>query len=210
LSAEDAPKPCLEVLESAHVAALIVRIQDRDQRALEELYGLFSLRLKHYVKRFVRNDQYAEDVMHDVFLRIWRYAASFDATKTYKPESWIFQIARNQALNEAAMLSKSVSIDFNAEDCPLDKYWMLQEQEGVNMIDQASTKSAAFERAIFLLPPTYRQAVYLKYNRELTYEQISKALGVPVGTVKTWLRRALLQLRKRLHVCIENPGLEKA
>ena len=148
--------------------------------------------------------------MHDVFLRIWRYAASFDAAKISKPESWIFQIARNQALTEAVLLSKSVSIDFSAEDCPLGEHWMLQEQEGVNMIDQAATKSAALERAIFLLPPTYRQAVYLKYNRELTHQQISETLGVPVGTVKTWLRRALLQLRKHLHVRIENPGLEEA
>lgn len=204
------PKPCLETFESPHVAALILRIQDKDRHALEELYGLFSLRLKHYAKHFVRNDQCAEDVMHDVFLRIWRYAASFDAAKISKPESWIFQIARNQALTEAVLLSKSVSIDFSAEDCPLGEHWMLQEQEGVNMIDQAATKSAALERAIFLLPPTYRQAVYLKYNRELTHQQISETLGVPVGTVKTWLRRALLQLRKHLHVRIENPGLEEA
>jgi len=199
-----------EALEPADVGALILRIQGRDKQALEELYGLFSLRLKHYVKRFVRNDQCAEDVMHDVFLRIWRYAASFDASKVSKPESWIFQIARNQALTEAVLLSKSVSTDFSADDCPSGAHWMQQEQDGVNMIDKASTKSAAFERAIFLLPPTYRQAVYLRYNRELTHQQIADTLGVPVGTVKTWLRRALLQLRKQLHVRIESASLEKA
>jgi RNA polymerase sigma-70 factor (ECF subfamily) len=76
------------------------------------------------------------------------------------------------------------------------------------MIDRACTKSAAFNRAIVLLPSTYRQVVHLKYNQELTYQQISDTLGVPVGTVKTWLRRALLQLRKQLHVRIENASLE--
>lgn len=210
LSTAETPTPHPEALESADVGALILRIQGRDKKALEELYGLFSLRLKHYVKRFVRNDQCAEDVMHDVFLRIWRYAPSFDVSKVNKPESWIFQIARNQALTEAVLLSKSISVDFSAEGCEPGAQWLMEEQDGVNMIDKASTKSAAFERAIVLLPSTYRQAVYLKYNRELTHQQISDTLGVPVGTVKTWLRRALLQLRKQLHVRIESASLEQA
>lgn len=199
-----------ETLQSVDVTALILRIQGRDRQALEALYGLFALRLKLYVKRFVRNDQCAEDVMHDVFLRIWRYAASFDAAKVSRPESWIFQIARNQALSEAVLLAKSVSVDFSAEDCVLGTHWMMQEQDSVNLADRASTKSAAFERAMALLPSTYRQAVYLKYSRELTHQQIAETLGVPVGTVKTWLRRALLQLRKHLHVHIDSAGLEEA
>jgi RNA polymerase sigma-70 factor (ECF subfamily) len=187
---------------------LLIRIQNRDQQALEELYGLFSVRLKHYVMRYVRNGQSAEDVTHDIFLRIWRYAASFDPTKTSKPESWIFQIARNQALTEAVLIAKTVSIDFNAEDCEIGIDWMQQEQDNVNMTDQAAAKSAAFNRAIVLLPPNYRQAIYLRYNRELTHQQIADTLGVPVGTVKTWLRRAVLQMRKQLHVRIVNTNLE--
>lgn len=180
-------------------------------QALEQLYAAFAIRLKHYIKRFVRNDQYAEDVVHDVFLRIWRYAASFDAQKVSRPESWIFQIARNQALTQAVLISRSVSVDsFDAEDGPLDIGYPPEEFEDVNMADKASARSAAFERAVSLLPPNYRQTIYLRYNRELTHQQIAEVLGIPVGTVKTWLRRALLQLRKRLHVRIERAGVEEA
>ncbi|MBG6074050.1 RNA polymerase sigma factor [Polaromonas sp. CG_23.6] len=195
---------------SAAVAALLLRIQKKDRQALKELYELFSPRIKRYVNRFVRDDQGSEDVMHDVFLRIWRYAASFDVAKISTPESWIFQIARNQAIGEAVLLSKSISIDFSAEVCHSRLGWMMQEQDDTSLIDQASTKGAAFESAIGLLPSTYRQAIYLKYARELTHQQISETLGVPVGTVKTWLRRALLQLRKHLHVRVENPDRQES
>lgn len=197
-------------LSSVDVSVLLIRIQNREQQALEELYGIFSVRLKNYVRRFVRNDQSAEDVTHDVFLRIWRYAASFNPGKGSKPESWIFQIARNQALTEAVLIAKTVAVDFSAEDCETGINWMLQEQDDVNLTDQAAAKSAAFNRAIVLLPTTYRQAIYLRYNRELTHQQIADTLGVPVGTVKTWLRRAVLQMRKHLHVRIDNANLEAA
>ena len=199
-----------QVVEEANTAALLVRIQSRDMLAFEQLYGVFALRLKRYVKRFVRNDQCAEDVVHDVFLRIWRYAASFDALKVGRPDAWIFQIARNQAITQAVLTSRSISIDsFDTEDGQPAIEGLADESEDGSITDQIVTKSAAFERAIYLLPPNYRQAIYLRYQRELTHQQIAAILGIPVGTVKTWLRRALLQLRKCLHVRLKTPDAEE-
>ena len=88
-------------------------------------------------------------------------------------------------------------------------HWMMQEPDDVSLTDKISTQGASFERAIFSLPPSYRQALYLKYNRDLTHEQIAEVLGIPIGTAKTWQRRALLQLRKCLHVRIESNGQEE-
>ena len=199
-----------EGAQETDVLALIVRIQARDMQALEQLYGALASRLKIYIKRFVRSDQYAEDVVHDVFLRIWRYAASFDALKVGRPESWIFQIARNHAISQAALISRSVSVDsFDAEDGHLGIEFLAEALDNVNLIDKVSARSLAFQRAVASLPPNYRQTIYLRYHRDLTHQQIADVLRIPVGTVKTWLRRALLQLRKRLHVRIESEGVEE-
>ena len=102
------------------------------------------------------------------------------------------------------MLSKSISIDFNQENFRHELSWLAEGHDDTSLIDGASTRSAAFKHAIFLLPATYRQSIYLRYTRELTHQEISEVLDVPVGTVKTWLRRALLQLREQLHVRLEN------
>lgn len=198
------------MVEGTSTAALLVRIKSQDMQALEQLYIEFAVRLRRYVKQFVRNDQCAEDVVHDVFLRIWRYAASFDALKVGRPDAWIFQIARNQAITQAVLISRSISIDsFDTDDGQPAIEGLTDEFDDVNITDLLATRSLAFDHAILSLPPHYRQAIYLRYQRELTHQQIAEILGIPVGTVKTWIRRALLQLRKCLHVRVKSSAVEE-
>ncbi|RYY98517.1 MAG: sigma-70 family RNA polymerase sigma factor, partial [Comamonadaceae bacterium] len=95
----------------AGIAELLDRVKHRDPAALRELYVAYSRRVHSYALQVLRDDHAAQDVVQDVFIRVWRYAGSYDASKTVKPEAWLFQMTRNVALNEVVQRSRMVHGD---------------------------------------------------------------------------------------------------
>jgi len=171
-------------------AALIDRIMQRDETALEALYDRYAAMLSSVLNRILRDTQAAEEILQDIFYQLWRSAAQFDASRGSLP-GWLMVIARNRAIsqlrrhNPAAgeeLFENTVALPFNLESK------VAQEQ----MLGRVRSAMEA-------LPTEQRAAVELAYFEGLTHSEIAARTGDPLGTVKTRLRTALETLKRALH-----------
>ena len=171
-------------------AALIERIVQREEAALEALYDRYAGMLTSVLSRILRDRQAAEEILQDIFYQLWRTASQFDASRG-SLSGWLLVIARNRAIsrlrqrNPAAgdeLLENTVVLPFNLESA------VAQQQ----LLDR-------IRRALEDLPQEQRAAVELAYFEGLTHSEIAQRTGDPLGTVKTRLRSALETLKRALH-----------
>lgn len=184
----------------ACIATLLDRVKHRDPAALRALYVAYSRRVHSYALQVLRDEHAAQDVVQDVFIRVWRYAGSYDAAKSMKPEAWLFQMTRNVALDEAVQRSRMVHVD--VADQAADDADVPGAAEAPQPSDCADTRGEAFGRAMQRLPSHCRQVLHLRFHQGMSNPEIARHLGVPLGTAKTWLRRGLLQMRESLNVVV--------
>lgn len=177
--------------EAALLVSLLTRMKQRDTVALEELYRLYAKRIARFVAQLLRDPQEANDITQDVFMRVWRYAAAFDPQRTTHPAGWLYQVARNQVMSELANRSRAVvqsDEDLEERACEPDE----------SVAARWVVNSEAFARALESLSSHQRQVVHLRFYGDLSLREIADTLHVPLGTVKTWLHRSLLQIRNIL------------
>lgn len=177
--------------EALQLIALLNRMKERDTAALEELYRLYSKKIARFVAHLLRDPQEANDITQDVFLRIWRYAAAFDPQRAAHPAGWLYQVARNQVMSELANRSRAV----HQGDEALDEHPCEPDE---SLAAKWVVNSEAFARALQGLSSHQRQVVHLRFYGDLSLREIADTLHVPLGTVKTWLHRSLLQIRNAL------------
>lgn len=201
-AAPTCPRAETETPCPASVANLLLRIQQQDRPAYSQLYGLYRRRLHGYAAQLLHCEQAADDIVQEVFDRIWRYSSSFDAGRMRHPDGWIFQIARNQAMTELARRARLAELD-SVDESETSAWHAAPWDDGDHLLDLAALNSAR-ER----LPSVYRQVVFLRFQLDLSLQEIAEHLGIPVGTAKTWLRRALIALREQLGV--HAPALQDA
>lgn len=176
------------------LALLIERIAKRDRKAFEELYRLTSRKMFAVALRIVREPGMAQDVLQDAYIRLWRYAHTFNS-KLSAPETWLHQVVRNRALDLISQSSNtinSISIDQFA-DSDDDSREQLFETHSGGSDDQESSKM--MQACVQKLEGKYRQVLTLAYNHGMSHAEISDHLNVPLGTVKTWVRRGLIELK---------------
>lgn len=198
-SSEDLPTDTTTHLRAqaadALTVSLLLRIQQHDREAYQQLYRLYRRRLHAYATQLMRSDLAADDIVQEAFERIWRYAPSFDAAKAHRPEAWLFQIVRNQSMTELARLARFEELhDDDGHTTQLNEPATLPHHDHWLLSDTTLAKAQQ------ALPNVYRQVVFLRYHLELSLAEIAEHLGIPVGTAKTWLRRALITLREALGV----------
>jgi RNA polymerase sigma factor (sigma-70 family) len=182
------------------VIALLDRIaqaaapgQRRDtEAALRALYDLAAPRLYGVALRVVGNREWAEDVLQETFLYVWRSAPDFRASLS-PPFAWLGLIARSRALDllrrRASERADAVDdVDAMAESLPGDTRSPLDASD-------ASEQAWALHECLRQLEARQREVVSLAYFRDLSHSELAQQLRLPLGTVKTWVRRALEQLR---------------
>ena len=171
-------------------AALIDRIIQRDESALEALYDRYAGMLTSVLSRILHDVQAAEEILQDIFFQLWRTASQFDASRG-SLGGWLMVIARNRAIsrlrhhNPAAgeeLIENTVSLPFNLESA-LAQTQLLDRVKG----------------AMDVLPKEQRAAVELAYFEGLTHTEIAEKTGEPLGTIKTRLRTAMETLKRVLH-----------
>ncbi|XAH25334.1 sigma-70 family RNA polymerase sigma factor [Xylophilus sp. GW821-FHT01B05] len=175
---------------------LMERIATHDQdaaAALRELYELTSSRLYGVALRVTGKREWAEDALQDAYLNIWRIAADYRVSLS-PPMAWMGVVVRSRALDFLRRRS-SERVDQNQE---LDDY--LQETmagEGIDPSDAASASEQAWalRQCLSRLEPKQREVVSLAYLRDLSHGELAEQLKLPLGTVKTWIRRGIEQLR---------------
>lgn len=174
--------------------ALIERIIDRDERALAALYDATSARVYGLVLRITRRAALAEEVVEDTFWQAWRQAPRFEAARG-KVITWLLAMARSRAIDalrrderfQHAEMPDEGGLEDGAE-AALPAHDLLE----------ATRSEQRVHEAIAALEPRARQLVALAFFRGLTHEEIAAQTAMPLGTVKSLIRRSLQQLRKLL------------
>jgi RNA polymerase sigma-70 factor (ECF subfamily) len=163
---------------------LLRRVAQGDSVAFAQLYDRYSPRVFGLAIKLVGDRQEAQDVLQDVFLELWRRAPGFDASLGSAP-AWILMIARGRSIDH---------IRKRARD--------RKRLESIEPPSAGGSPTAAdaewLARVLPGLAPDLQEVVHLAYAQGLTRDQIAQTLGVPVGTVKTRLRTAVLQMTAAL------------
>jgi RNA polymerase sigma-70 factor (ECF subfamily) len=177
------------MLTPGELVWLLSAVAKGDQSAFERVYAATRAKLYGVVLRILRRTDLADEVMQDAYLRIWRSAAAFDPGIA-TPITWMVAIARNRALDlvrkkrEASLEDEPEAIEMASEEpSPLARHEMTEELRRL----LACLGDLEAERRRLL-------AYYSGWSRE----QLAAKLDTPVNTVKTWLRRSLLQIRECL------------
>ncbi|BDR11249.1 RNA polymerase sigma factor [Comamonas testosteroni] len=173
---------------------LLDRVAARDERALKLLYDLTASRLYGLALRIVANKEWAEDVLQESFLGIWRSAETYRDSLS-PPLAWMGMLVRSRALDflrrrRAERLHLNVPIE-SVEELLQDK-----DAQAPMQLIEASEQAAALHQCLQQLAQPQRQVVSLAYLRDLSHSELASSLKLPLGTVKTWMRRSLEQLRK--------------
>jgi len=170
---------------------LLKAVSGGDQQALAALYRRHGPLIYSLLVRMLMNTMEAEEVLQDTFLQIWRRAPQFDPARS-APLSWMILIARGKALDRLRARSRRNSghAAYEREVASLEVEF--HEPRQIDRDDLAAACAAALNH----LPESQARALQLAFLRGWTHQEIAAALGTPLGTVKAWIRRGLLSLRK--------------
>jgi RNA polymerase sigma-70 factor (ECF subfamily) len=179
--------------QDAELMALIERVAAQDQTALKALYGLTSGKLYGLALRVVRSHEWAEDALQDTFLQIWRTAPDYRASLS-PPMAWLGLMVRSRSLD---LLRKRKTEREHLTDEIDEAMAETLEGDSPNPMDTslASQQARALQNCLSQLDNKQREVVSLAYLRDLSHGELAQQLKLPLGTVKTWIRRGLDQLR---------------
>ena len=176
-------------LQDDDVTAIIQRCAAGDRSALRRLFEAEAPRMIGVAERILRRRALAEEAMQDAFVQVWRRAASFDASLG-SGRTWLYTILRNRSLN---ILRDESRTDLTGETEPFDEASEEDDPETVVLkLGEASRLRACLEK----LEPQRRQAIVLAYSNGLSHGELAGRLGIPLGTIKSWIRRSMLTLKE--------------
>jgi RNA polymerase sigma-70 factor (ECF subfamily) len=158
--------------------------------AFERLVERYSVKIFHLAYSMIGNETQAEDLAQEVLLRIWKGLPGYHGGASLS--TWIYTIARNTCLTELKRRARhpTVSLDEPAFAAAIDSVPALQSS------DPESGLETDVRQMLGQLPEKYRQVITLFYLEQKSYERVAALLGVPLGTVKTFLYRAKKELLK--------------
>lgn len=186
-----------QAMDEKSLRQCIERIIDRDEPAFSALYEAMLGRVYGLAFRITRSEPLAEEVTEDTFWQVWRQAPRFDSARG-GAVSWIMTIARSRALDalrriEPAELSgdaEALSEMHASDDNPVDLLAALQEGE-------------LLKEALKLLDPLPLQLLGLAFFKGLSHAEIASQTGLPLGTVKSHIRRSVIALRQVLSPALD-------
>ena len=172
------------------VAVLIELVGRGSEAALRRLYELESGRLYGIALRIVRRRDIAADVLQETFVQIWQNAAAFSAERGAGP-AWLTGIVRFRALDAVRKLGReTLSDDPALGDAAI-------EPDVIDKLD-AMAEAGALQRCLKLLDPEQQRCILLAFVDGLSHSEIAGRIRAPLGSVKSWIRRGLLSLRRCL------------
>ncbi len=195
---------------STALAQLLSRVALGDRQAFEDLYGNTHAHLFGVILRINANSAQAEDVLQEVFINVWRAAQGFEAARS-QPMTWLTSIARNRAIDSLRRRKTEVATvsvragSGNEDDDDLVDALPSADAGPLELLQQAAA-ARAVTRCVDQLKPEQQQCVALAYYQGLSHAEVAQQLQQPLGTVKSWVRRALLTLKD----CLGHPGSELA
>jgi RNA polymerase sigma-70 factor (ECF subfamily) len=187
----------LKATTEAQLQAWIQRVIRQDEAAFGQLYEACVSRVYGLALRITRNAAQAEEVTEDTFWQVWREAPRFDAVRG-TAMAWILTIARSRALDSLRARDPAESVEDAAE--LLDAQHAQHTQHNASPMDllNATQSDHALPDALAQLDPQPRQLIALAFFKGLTHDEIATHTGMPLGTVKSHIRRGLATLKTLL------------
>ena len=173
---------------------LILRFQEGDINAYNELVKRYKDRLLNFVFRYFNNVEQAEDVVQDTLIKLYTNASYYKNVAKFS--TWIFTIAKNNALTELRKNKRKKTDSLWTDD---GKFIDISSKEE-SLESKVQNEIAIDQLNKFLdeIPENFRIAVVLRDFQELSYEEISKILEIPIGTIKSRINRGRIQLAEKM------------
>jgi len=172
--------------------ALIAAISIRDSQALETLYDRYAAVVYRMALRMLKNHEQAEDLVQEVFWRVWRRSTSFESGRG-RVAQWLFGIAHNLCIDELRRLRARPTPVYEDPDNPLIQR-LADERIDIPATAWAAEQRRAIAQALYELPAPQRQALELAYFGGLSHQEIATRLHKPLGTIKTRVRLGMQKL----------------
>lgn len=179
-------------------AALVAEAIQGSELAFRTLVERYQRPVFSLVLRMVRDHGIAEDVTQEVFVKAWMALSRYDPRRRFA--SWLFKIASNAAIDQLRrkkLPTTPIETSDTDQSSILDRIED-ERSESPDTLVKRRELSSALEAAVAALRPEYRLVVLLRFREELPYRDIAEATGMPLGTVKTNLRRARREIEERL------------
>jgi RNA polymerase sigma-70 factor (ECF subfamily) len=165
---------------------LVASLQQRSEKAFSYLYDNYSAALYGVINSIVTEAETANDVLQDVFVNIWKKIESYDPAKG-RLFTWMLNIARNAAIDKI----RSKGFRDSLKNQPISENVDMNAGSVINPV----VNDVGLKKVISRLKEEQRVLIDLAYFHGFTHEEIAKAMNIPLGTVKTRIRSALIQLR---------------
>ena len=170
---------------NAQLAAAIARCAAGERSAMRVIYDIEAGRMVGVARRMLKRQDLAEEAMQDTFVRVWRAARSFDPARG-GARTWLYAILRNCTISILRDEGRfEAEPDIGEDAAPASESALTQLPE-----------TSALRRCLERLDPQRRSVVVLAYVHGLSHGELAGRLGVPLGTVKSWVRRSLISLQE--------------
>ncbi|WP_233859911.1 sigma-70 family RNA polymerase sigma factor [Paraburkholderia sp. HD33-4] len=171
-----------------HLTGLLLQTRDHDKAAFAELYRLTSSKLFGTCLRMLRDRGEAEDILQEVYVTVWQRANTFDPSRS-SAMTWLVTLARNRTIDRLRQHRESLWDDDESEPEIAD------DTPSPAALAEQSQQRQRLERCLEQLGAPQREAVRAAFFSGATYSELAQRASVPLGTMKSWIRRSLIQLK---------------
>lgn len=170
--------------------ALAVRVQRGESESFGDIMRRYQPKLTRYGSRFLAREEDIQDLVQDIFVKVYRNIQDFDSAQRFSP--WIYRIAHNTFVNE---LRRKSSAPISLPDFDLFLMHTPSDESADDLSERESLKRLV-ESGLSNIPPKYREILVLYFMEELSYKEIADVLHIPVATVGVRMMRAKHALKQ--------------
>lgn len=179
--------------ETAQLKAWLACVAQQDAAAFRQLYDATSAKLFGFALRILNKRELAEEVLQESFVSVWNNAASYQSGLA-APMTWMTTIVRNKAFDMLRRQDDAVEIDADTFDRGVMNALESTDPTPIEAL-QMSGDAKALAHCFSALQGLHRQAIALAFYHDLSHTEVADQMKLPIGTVKTWIRRGLERLR---------------
>lgn len=180
---------------------LIGRFMNGSESAFAELVDLYKDRIHQFIICILGPDREAEDIAQEVFIQIYRSLGSFRRDSSFS--TWAYAVARNVCRHRLRARGREMRLFAGGEESG-ELLNAADAAPGPGLSLEAKETSAAIRAAVETLPPIHRAVLFLSCWERLSYEEISRALDIPIGTVRSRLHNAMRALAEKIKPVLDS------
>jgi RNA polymerase sigma-70 factor (ECF subfamily) len=178
------------LLTAEDISKLLARVALRDRRAFDALYEHTSAKLFGVALRLLKDRAEAEDALQEIYIKVWQRAETYALSRA-SAISWLVAIARNHAVDRLRARRQTTELDEETMD-------VADDAPDPEVTTVAASEHARVDECLQQLEASRADAVRGAYLDGYSYQELAERFGVPLNTMRTWLRRSLIKLRECL------------